>query len=31
MITGIILFFLIGSEFFINYNVKFRGAARRAE
>ncbi len=24
MITGIILFFILGSEFFINYNVKFR-------
>lgn len=24
IITGIILFFLLGSEFFINYNVKFR-------
>lgn len=25
MITGIILFFLLGSEFFVNYTVKFRG------
>lgn len=25
MITGIILFFIIGCEFFINYEVKFRG------
>ena len=25
IITGIILFFLLGSEFFINYMVKFRG------
>lgn len=24
MITGIILFFILGSEFFINFNVKFR-------
>ncbi|MEG1658076.1 MAG: ABC transporter permease, partial [Oscillibacter sp.] len=24
MITGIILFFILGSEFFINYNVNFR-------
>jgi ABC-type uncharacterized transport system permease subunit len=25
IITGIILFFLLGSEFFVNYQVKFRG------
>lgn len=25
MITGIILFFILGSEFFIRFNVKFRG------
>ena len=25
IITGIIIFFIIGSEFFINYTVKFRG------
>lgn len=25
MITGIILFFLLGSEFFVNYTVKFHG------
>ena len=24
IITGIIIFFIIGSEFFINYSVKFR-------
>ena len=24
MITGIILFFILGSEFFVNYKVKFR-------
>ena len=24
IITGIILFFIIGSEFFINYQLKFR-------
>ncbi|MEG2037487.1 MAG: ABC transporter permease, partial [Ruthenibacterium sp.] len=24
IITGIILFFILGSEFFINYEVKFR-------
>jgi len=28
--VGIILFFVIGSEFFINYQVHFRGAARTA-
>lgn len=28
MITGIILFFILGSEFFINYKVKFREVAR---
>ena len=28
MITGIILFFILGSEFFINYNVKFRKAKK---
>ncbi len=26
IITGIIIFFIIGSEFFINYTVKFRGS-----
>ncbi len=26
MITGIILFFILGSEFFINYKIKFRSA-----
>lgn len=25
IITGIIIFFIIGSEFFINYSIKFRG------
>ncbi len=25
IVTGITLFFILGSEFFINYNVKFRG------
>jgi simple sugar transport system permease protein len=29
MITGIILFFILGSEFFINYKVKFRSKASR--
>ncbi len=28
MITGIILFFILGSEFFITYKVKFRKAAK---
>ena len=26
VVTGIILFFILGSEFFINYQVRFRGA-----
>ena len=26
MVTGIILFFLLGSEFFVNYRVRFRGS-----
>ena len=29
VIVGIILFFIIGSEFFINYEVHFRGAGHR--
>ncbi|HUM83522.1 MAG TPA: ABC transporter permease [Lachnospiraceae bacterium] len=29
IITGIILFFILGSEFFINYDVKFRGRGRK--
>lgn len=29
MITGVILFFILGSEFFINYQVRFRGGKRR--
>ena len=29
MITGIILFFILGSEFFINYKVKFRSAKNK--
>ena len=29
MITGIILFFILGSEFFINYRLIFRGKAKR--
>lgn len=31
MITGIILFFILGSEFFINYKVKFRGSKEEAK
>ncbi len=30
MITGIILFFILGSEFFINYKIRFRGAKKEA-
>ena len=26
VVTGIILFFILGSEFFINYSIRFRGA-----
>ena len=29
ILTGIILFFIIGSEFFINYRVNFRHHARK--
>ena len=31
MITGIILFFILGSEFFINYRLIFRGAKEKEE
>ena len=31
MITGIILFFILGSEFFINYKVKFRAKKQKGE
>ena len=31
ILTGIILFFIIGSEFFINYQIKFRHAAGKEE
>ncbi|MBQ9414779.1 MAG: ABC transporter permease [Clostridia bacterium] len=31
IITGIIIFFIIGSEFFINYSLKFRHAAGEAK
>ena len=30
ILSGIILFFIIGSEFFINYQLHFRGAAKHA-
>ncbi|MEG1524891.1 MAG: ABC transporter permease [Clostridia bacterium] len=30
MITGIILFFILGSEFFVNYKVKFRSSRKEA-
>lgn len=30
MVTGIILFFILGSEFFIRFNVKFRGSKKEA-
>ena len=31
ILTGIILFFIIGSEFFINYKINFRSAAGKEE
>ena len=31
IITGIILFFIIGSEFFIGYEVKFRHSAKEVK
>ncbi len=31
ILTGVILFFIIGSEFFINYEIKFRHAAGKEE
>lgn len=31
ILTGIILFFIIGSEFFINYKINFRKAAKKEE
>ncbi len=31
VVTGIILFFILGSEFFINYSVRFRGAKNGKE
>ena len=31
IITGIILFFIIGSEFFINYHIKFKGSHKEVK
>ena len=31
ILTGIILFFIIGSEFFINYRISFRHFAKKEE
>lgn len=31
IITGIILFFIIGSEFFINYQIKFKGSHKEVK
>ena len=31
ILTGIILFFIIGSEFFINYRISFRHSAKKEE
>lgn len=31
MLTGVILFFILGSEFFINYQVKFRSGSKEAQ
>ena len=31
ILTGIILFFIIGSEFFITYKISFRRSAKNAE
>ncbi len=31
ILTGIILFFIIGSEFFINYRISFRHSAKKGE
>ena len=30
IITGIIIFFIIGSEFFINYQIKYNQARKEA-
>ena len=31
ILTGIILFFIIGSEFFINYQLKFRSSKKEVK
>ena len=31
MLTGIILFFILGSEFFINYQLKFRSGSKEVQ
>ena len=31
ILTGIILFFIIGCEFFVNYKLHFRGAQKEGE
>ena len=31
ILTGIILFFIIGCEFFIRYRISFRSSARKEE
>jgi simple sugar transport system permease protein len=31
MVVGIVLFFIIGCEFFINYKLKFRESAKKGE
>ena len=31
ILTGIILFFIIGSEFFISYKISFRKAAKKED
>ena len=31
IITGIIIFFIIGSEFFINYSIQFRESAKEEQ
>ena len=31
ILTGVILFFIIGSEFFINYKLSFRKASKKEE
>ena len=31
ILTGVILFFIIGSEFFINYRISFRHSSKQEE